>query len=118
MLDIHKIGRELDLSLDEPRNRRDKSDRDVHRLTAEYLQTDLVPALRDLFGDVCTMQDVETRMEGQQAHPKAVRVAYPSAFPGDYLRPEILLETTPLALWLPNDDYKITSMAATRFPRC
>lgn len=117
VLDIHAIGRELDLGPDESRNQRDKSAREVHRLTAEYLQTDLVPELRTLIGDVCTIMDVEGKAEGGGAYPKAVRVSYPAAFSGEYLRPEILLEISPLALWLPNGEYEISPMAAEQFPK-
>jgi hypothetical protein len=50
----------------------------------------------------------------QDKHNLLVR--FPAVFKSDYLRPEILLETGPLAAWTPNEKYQITSYVAEEFP--
>ena len=53
-----------------------------------------------------------------EAHDlNVINIAYPSSFASEYLRPEIRLEIGPLAQWIPNAQYKVTSFAAEALPQ-
>jgi hypothetical protein len=48
--------------------------------------------------------------------PHVIDINYPSAFPDDYLRPEVRLEIGPLASWLPYEERRVSCYAAEAFP--
>jgi hypothetical protein len=116
VLDIREVGRDLDLGLEVSRRRRDDAAAEIHQLSTDYLQSTLVPELRELLGDTCEVLDVLPAGGDAGNHPKEIRVRYPATFSSKYLRPEVLLEVSPLALWLPQGDFEITPYAAASFP--
>ena len=75
-----------------------------------YIDTVLLPQVRQCVGDACTCSIDAT-------NPHAINIRYPAAFGDAYLRPEILLEIGPLASWLPSGTFAIQPYAAQHFAR-
>ena len=48
--------------------------------------------------------------------PNVINIRYPAAFSESYIRPEIRLEVGPLAIWVPNAAFSISSYCAEEFP--
>ena len=78
-------------------------------LSQEYINDNFLPEVIRLLGDVCSVRIEEDARD-------VINIQYPSSFGSEYLRPEIRLEIGPLAQWVPNAEYEITSYAAKAFP--
>ncbi len=74
-----------------------------------HLKRRLLPQIVDALGDRWSASIDE--------NPEVIGIRYSAAFPSDYLHPEIQLEIGPLASWVPNAEYEITSFAAIAFPQ-
>ncbi len=119
---IERFSEDIDLILDwslltskDPKAERSKRqqeilNKEINRKATEYIATTLLETLRRQMGKVC-------EIKVNEEDPYVVDVGYPSAFDERYLRPEIRLEIGPLAEWMPNEKYSVTSYCAEVFPR-
>lgn len=118
---IERFSEDIDLILDceqlpskEPYAERSKTKQDgfnkqIVEESREYIAQRLLPEVRVILGDLCTISLSEYE-------PDVIHVIYPASFSDEYLRPEIRLEIGPLAQWTPNDSYDIQPYAAKEFP--
>ena len=118
---IERFSEDIDLildwnevSADDPFAERSKTKQDafnkqIEVQSQEYIENHLLPEVRAVLGDLCTVSRVENE-------PDVIHVRYPVGFSDEYLRPEIRLEIGPLAQWTPNDSYHIQPYAAEEFP--
>lgn len=116
ILDAGTIGGMAAVGPTSPRDARDQEAERIRMRTREYIAQALVPRVRALLGDRCVLLSLSDENAPLSTHPEAIRIAYPAAFEAGYLRPEILLEVSPLALWLPHGEFPISSHAAQAFP--
>ena len=86
-----------------------KFNEQLKRKSHLYIQEQLLPEIASSLDSIC-----EARISNNS--PAIVDICYPAAFAENYLRPEILLEIGPMALWCPNAQYQISSYAAEEFP--
>lgn len=117
---IERFSEDIDLILDwrevteeDPQSKRSVTRQDAFNKKLlgrahEYLRETFLPAVQELVGGVCQAAIEE--------NPEIVKVKYPAAFPGEYLRPEIQLEVGPLASWVPHAEYDIRPYAAEALP--
>ena len=118
---IERFSEDIDLILDwnevvteNPNSERSKTKQDQFNKA--------VPALSRKYIVSRVLREVERLMEGicsatvEEGAPDVINIRYPSGFGDAYLRPEIRLEIGPLAQWLPNARYQVTSYAAEAFP--
>ena len=116
ILNLTEVGGAAAVGPQSSRDRRDEAAAQIRERNRDYLRLRLVPELESLLGERCSVT-LDSGAGGRDAsHPEAIHLGYPAAFAGSYLRPEILLEVSPLALWLPHGDYEITPYAAEVFP--
>ena len=87
-----------------------KLNQEIIAASQDFIGTTLLTALDKTLGQLC-------RLEIEPSDRNVINVAYPAAFQAGYLRPEIKLEVGPLAIWVPNAEYQITSYAAEEFPK-
>ncbi len=118
---IERFSEDIDLILDwnevvteNPNSERSKTKQDqfnkaVPALSRKYIEAVFLPEVERLMEGICSA----TVEEGA---PDVINIRYPSGFGDAYLRPEIRLEIGPLAQWLPNARYQVTSYAAEAFP--
>lgn len=118
---IERFSEDIDLILDweqlpskEPYAERSKTKQDgfnkqIVEESREYIAQRLLPEVRVILGDLCTISLSEDE-------PDVIHVIYPASFSDEYLRSEIRLEIGPLAQWTPNDSYDIQPYAAEEFP--
>ena len=118
---IERFSEDIDLILDwreltdiDPEEERSNKkqvrfNEEVRAASYEYLGKTFLPKVQELTEGVC-----ETLIDPKR--PNEVIIKYPKTLQEDYLRPEILLETGPLAAWVPNSTYTITPYAAQEFP--
>ena len=118
---IERFSEDIDLildwnevSADNPFEERSKTKQDafnkrIEAQSQEYIENHLLPEVRAVLGDLCTVSRVENE-------PDVIHVRYPVGFSDEYLRPEIRLEIGPLAQWTPNDSFDIQPYAAEEFP--
>lgn len=118
---IERFSEDIDLILDwneitdidpmeqRSKSRQEKFNREIVTKSQEYIKNNLFPQLKQCLADLCSL-------EIDKDDKNTVNIVYPAAFSAEYLRPEIKLEIGPLAIWLPNDQYKISSYAAQQFP--
>jgi len=116
ILDAGEVGGLAALDPTSPRDARDQEAARVRGLTRWVLAQTLVPRLATLLGDLCAIAVATTSDDALPSHPEAIRITYPAAFTAGYLRPEILLEVSPLALWLPHGERTVRAHAAHVFP--
>jgi len=75
-----------------------------------YIEESFCPALISLVGNTC-------RVSIDEDHPLNITIGYPVSFEDNaYIRPEVLLETGPIAESEPYGSFTITSYAAEEFP--
>lgn len=118
---IDRFSEDIDLILDwnevvleNPMAARSKSKQDafnkiVSTLSQQYIKGKFLPEMKRLLGDVCSA-------EVEDGAPDMINIQYPSSFGNAYLRPEIRLEIGPLAQWVPNAEYSVSSYVAETFP--
>lgn len=78
----------------------------------DYIETQLVPQLNQLFAKCSGIS-----ASGDGRDHQIVNIVYPSVFSLEYLRPEVQLEIGPLASWVPNEHHIIKPYAAEEFPK-
>ena len=91
--------------------KQDQFNKRFNEKAAEYIAGELLPRLFSIFA-VCPQ--VTAAIDTRDA--QAIEVAYPAAFSETYLRPNVRLETGPLAAWVPSAPYVIRPYAADVFP--
>ena len=96
-------------NLDRSKNKQDQFNKAVPKQSRLYIEKIFLPEVQRLVGDVCAA-------EIEDGAPDVINIRYPSSFGSRYLRPEIRLEIGPIALWLPNARYEISSYVAEVFP--
>ncbi|VGO19030.1 nucleotidyl transferase AbiEii/AbiGii toxin family protein [Pontiella sulfatireligans] len=118
---IDRFSEDIDLILDweevvseDPMADRSKTKQDefnklVPVLCREYIVHTFLPEVIRLVGGVCVATIEEHA-------PDVINIRYPSSFSSEYLRPEVRLEIGPLAQWIPNARYEVSSYAAEAFP--
>ncbi len=118
---IERFSEDIDLVLDwreitvdDPEEDRSKKkqvqfNEAVRAASHAYLKGTLLPKVQSLTEGVC-----EAWIEADK--PNEIIIKYPKTLKEEYLRPEILLETGPLAAWVPNSIYNIVPYAAEYFP--
>ena len=112
--DIDLILNWAEITQDNPlaqrsRTQQDRFNKEILEKGQAYLHDHLLPEISSILGDLCQVEIPEDLSE-------VIHIRYPASFSEDYLRPEILLEIGPLALWCPNARYNITPYAAEAFP--
>ncbi len=117
---IERFSEDIDLILDwrglcdeDPLMQRSNTKQDQLNKTVDakaeiFLTESFYPQIYELLKPVCEVAFP------QDKHNLLIR--FPAVFKSDYLRPEILLETGPLAAWTPNATYQVTSYVAEEFP--
>jgi len=117
---IERFSEDIDLILDwkevtreDPGAKRSRTGQDafnkaIQRQSQVYLRERFLPEVQHLIEGVCTASIGD--------NPEVIKIRYPAAFSAERLRPDILLEIGPLALWVPNAEYEITAYAAEAFP--
>ena len=118
---IERFSEDIDLILDwnevvtddpndvRSKTKQDKYNKAVPRQSQEYIKYTFLPEVVRLLGDICSVKI-------EDGVPDVINIRYPSSFDSEYLRPEIRLEIGPLAQWIPNAEYEITSYVAEAFP--
>jgi hypothetical protein len=118
---IERFSEDIDLILDwweitdddpeEERSKRKQVDfnTEIRQASYTYLNDIFLPKVQELTAGVC-----EAEIDPDK--PNEVIIKYPKTLPEEYLRPEILLETGPIAAWVPNSAYMISPYAAQEFP--
>lgn len=118
---IDRFSEDIDLILDwnevvaeDPMAERSKTKQDAYNkavpvLSQEYIANTFLPEVKNVLDGVC-------RIAIEEGAPDVINIQYPSSFENEYLRPEIRLEIGPLAQWIPNSRYEISSYAAEAFP--
>lgn len=118
---IERFSEDIDLILDwneitneDPMVERSKTkqatfNKEMIANSQSYLKKNLLPELEKVLAPICKIS-----VDNEDAN--SLNITYPVAFSSDYLRPEIKLEIGPLAIWVPNDKYEISSYAAQEFP--
>lgn len=103
---------DLDPYEDQPSNTQQaRFNSEFNERAAEYIVETLCPQLTDILGSCPSVKISIDPDDGQLVH-----VAYPAAFPEEYLRPEIRLEIGPLASFVPSESHTIKPFAAQAFP--
>jgi hypothetical protein len=109
----------------ESRTKQDKFVKELNARTENYIATELKEKIaRVLDGILKVYTDGEyakIEPDYDPSNPRKINnsklhIIYPRAIKDDYLRPDILLEIGPLALWNPNERYKISSYVADIYP--
>ncbi len=108
ILDWNEVLKE-DPNIERSKNKQDKFNKSVSPLSREYIATVFLPEVIKLLDGVCSAKV-------EEGAPDVINIQYPSSFESIYLRPEIRLEIGPLALWIPNARYEISSYVAEVFP--
>ena len=108
ILDWNEVVSE-DPNIERSKNKQDKFNKEVPKQSRLYIDKIFLPEVRRLLGETCTAE-IET------SAPDVINIKYPSSFNSGYLRPEIRLEIGPIALWVPNGQYEISSYVAESFP--
>jgi len=108
ILDWNEVVTE-DPNLERSKTKQDKFNKAVPKRSRKYIEQTFLPEVQRLLEDVCTA-------EIEAGAPDVINIKYPSSFDTGYLRPEIRLEIGPLALWIPNARYEISSYVAEVFP--
>lgn len=118
---IDRFSEDIDLILDwnelvveDPMAERSKTKQDAYNkavplLSREYIVNTFLPEVKNVLDGVCYASI-------ENGAPDVINIQYPSSFENEYLRPEIRLEIGPLAQWIPNARYEISSYAAGAFP--
>ncbi len=118
---IERFSEDIDLILDwsefvhEPpyeirsNTQQTRFNKKVNSAANKYLESHFVPLLNSRIKPIC-----EARIDTDRA--LSIIVKYPAAFKEAYVRPEVLLETGPLAAWEPHGSYTITPYAAKSAP--
>ena len=118
---IDRFSEDIDLILDwnevvedDPMAERSKTKQDAYNkavpvLSQQYIETFFLPKVREALGGGC-------HVSIEDDNPDVINIRYPSSFENEYLRPEIRLEIGPLAQWIPNARYKISSYASEALP--
>ncbi len=118
---IKRFSEDIDLILDwsqftdEPPHRdrsntqQSKFNSKINAAAQAYLEESFVPILKTRLAPFC-----EATIDSQEE--LTIRINYPASFEETYVRPEILLETGPLAAWEPHGSYVITPYAADFLP--
>jgi len=119
---IERFSEDIDLVLDwkvvttenpleeRTRTQQDRFNKELTEATQEYVRKTFLPEVRRLTAGIC-----DARISKDSSH--VIEITYPSMFRETYLRSLICLEIGPLASWLPNSVYGITSYAAEQFPK-
>jgi len=118
---IERFSEDIDLILDwnevvagDPNAERSKTKQDqfnkaVPASSRKYIQNVFLPEVERLIEGICSASI-------EEGAPDVINIRYPTGFGDAYLRPEIRLEIGPLAQWIPNARYRVTSYAADAFP--
>ena len=107
ILDWNEVMSE-DPNIERSKNKQDKFNKAVPKQSRLYIDKIFLPEVQRLLGEVCTA-------EIEAGAPDVINIKYPSSFNSGYLRPEIRLEIGPIALWVPNARYEISSYVAEGF---
>lgn len=118
---IERFSEDIELILDwteitggDPLASRSRTKQDAFN---KRLQIDCQSYIRDrLMPRIVGMLPEMPSIKIDNVDPHVGLVSYPASFSESYIRPEIRLEIGPLAIWIPNADYKISSYAAEEFP--
>lgn len=117
---IERFSEDIDLILNwdkltsedmkEPRSKTKdvKLSRDINELAASYIADTLYPKINELVKPVCECS--------KDDDPFVLNIRYSSAFPDEYLRPEIRLEIGPMAAWTPFEERAIHPLVHEAFP--
>lgn len=118
---IERFSEDIDLILDwelitdkDPQEQRSntkqyKLNKEINQQAQSYIAEKLLPKISNLLAPEC-----QCYMDKDDAFK--IRVKFPTIFTDQAILPEILLEIGPLALWVPHDEFHITSYAAEIFP--
>lgn len=117
---IERFSEDIDLILDwrevtsadplasRSRTKQDTFNKQLQADAQAYIRVQLLPRIAAMLPEMPAI-----RVDDD---PNIVIISYPSSFSESYIRPEIRLEIGPLAIWIPNADYRISSYAAEEFP--
>jgi len=108
IIDWNELGLE-DPYKDRSKTKQDEFNKYVPEKSREYIRETVLPEVNEILGDICDSA-VETNA------PDVINIRYPASFNEAYLRPELRLELGPLAMWVPNERYKISPYVAEVFP--
>lgn len=108
ILDWNEVVTE-DPNLARSKTKQDQFNKQVPVQSRDYIAQIFLPEVVCLLEGLCSV-------EVEEHAPDVINIRYPSSFANEYLRPEIRLEIGPLAQWIPNACYEITSYAAEAFP--
>ena len=117
---IDRFSEDIDLILDwteitgrdplasRSRTKQDTFNRQLQLDCQSYIRDRLMPRIVGMLPEMPSIKIDDD--------PHVVLISYPASFSESYIRSEIRLEIGPLAIWIPNGDYKISSYAAEEFP--
>jgi Nucleotidyl transferase AbiEii toxin, Type IV TA system len=94
------------------RSKRDKFNKELNRLAADFIAKTLCPQLDHLVRG----EKIGLSAKIDEAAPHAVNIRYPAAFSEAYIRPEVRLEIGPLASWVPSARHFIKPYAHKVLP--
>lgn len=109
----------------ETRTQQDKFIKELNARTEHYIANELkdkiVRVLDDVLNVYTDTEYVKMSPDYDPTNPGEINdsrlhIIYPRAIKDVYLRPDILLEIGPLALWNPNERYEISSYVADTYP--
>lgn len=118
---IDRFSEDIDLMLDwrqvfdedqlahRSNTKQDRFNKAAIEKVGQYVATALLPSVQTVLGDVvnCSL-DSENQSN--------IHIAYPVAFPDEYLRSEVLLEIGALSASSPSENRRINTFAAQQFP--
>lgn len=91
------------------KNQQNKFNISINDEAKIYIKDTLLPIVSEILKPQCSCKIKED--DGF-----SIEIQYPALFSDSAILPHILLEIGPLALWLPSDEFEITSFAAKEFP--
>ena len=118
---IERFSEDIDLILDwnllteeDPYAERSKTKQNkynalVNEKAEEYIKDELLPIVSEILESHC-------KCKIKNNDEFSIEIQYPVTFSDAAILPYILLEIGPLALWLPSNEFEITSFAAKEFP--
>lgn len=101
------------LSVDIPRNQRDRKCEEVRTSTSKFVKDEIVPMLKETLEAI---DNVQVQLVDAQSKESQVIVSYPRAFDSGHIRPEILLEISAISSSVPSEEKRVSPFVAEDCP--
>ena len=118
---IARFSEDIDLILDwrvlsgedplavRSRSSQERLNEEINEQAQAFIGGELLSRVSNALGDLC-------RCDIDATDPHVINARYPASFSDRYLRPEVRLESGPLASWVPHEERAIRCYTAEAFP--